>query len=249
MLETAASGWESANRKPLLSRGGVDARSRESCEAHQLAQTGWCGPEIGFLYQPPRRFEASPSAKRRVPYFTANPALGSNFFPSDVLTALIQIAAGSPFLIGFPVILSFVPVLKSLGLIPARAATCSGPSASNPHVDDLPILILNIHHSHECGFVSSHFFTTPSTVIVFSVIEHGARMMRQGSAPSSATRPDHQNECEASRALHCLPFCFSSEKFKFLNAVVPSLVWNTLLLGFSPQSQYRMRRSGSLSFR
>jgi len=53
-------------------------------------------------------------------YFTANPARGLNFFPSDVLVASTQIAAGCPSRIGFPVIDSLVPTLKSLGLIPAR---------------------------------------------------------------------------------------------------------------------------------
>ena len=36
-------------------------------------------------------------------------------------------------------------------------------------------------------------------------------------------------------------FSFSSENFRFLNAVVPSFVWTTALFGFSPQSQYRIR--------
>src|SRR4029453_7103040 len=95
----------------------------------------------------------------------ANPARGLNFFPS-ARTASTQIAAGLPSFIGLPVIVSFLPTLKSLGRMPDRCSVV-GPSASKPHVVTLPSLPVTSTHSHECGFVYSNFFTPASTVIVF----------------------------------------------------------------------------------
>src|SRR5262249_34246570 len=92
--------------------------------------------------------------------------LGINSWPSP-RTHLIHVAAGRPSFMGWPVMVTFVPTLKSLTWMPERVSV-DGPSASKPQVVIFPSSPFTSIRSQEWGLVYWNSFTTPVTVISFA---------------------------------------------------------------------------------